>query len=269
MGKRGSNASTAASSSAGSKRSKGKAGADEDIEALLRSSSIQTKIKKSVWLKDVLDWFDDAVTKHGGVMQALEYHLVDPEACKAFAVKLDATFPPEPSVKYFSADAWDSYGRKYARSWMFGWKKHTGNKGFIHLEKFRNLLPLILVNGFESNPDEPRGQQMLVSKPNPLLYPTAADGEFPAIAGEGLLGVGELHHMKGWTRSVGLHMALLCVLESGQMDNFLKTATPHLHTYQTIFCNYVQYDSASAQIDASRGCYCCWLYVSFPRTTYI
>ena len=170
---------------------------------------------------------------------------------------LDATFPPQPSVRYFSADDWDSYGRKYARPWMFGWKKHTGNKGFIQLEKFRNLLPLILVNGFESNPDEPRGQQMRVSKPNPLLYPTAADGQFPAIAGEGLLGAGELHHMKGWTRSVGLHMALLCVLESGQMDNFLKTATPHLHTYQTIFCNYVQYDSASAQIDASRGCYCC------------
>ena len=257
MGKRGSNASTAASSSAGSKRSKVKAGADEDIEALLRSSSIQTKIKKNVWLKDVLDWFDDAVTKRGGVMQALEYHLAAPQASHAFALFLDQTFPPEPSVRYFSADDWDSYGRKYARPWMFGWKKHTGNKGFIQLEKFRNLLPLILVNGFESNPDEPRGQQMLVSKPNPLLYPTAADGEFPAIAGEGLLGVGELHHMKGWTRSVGLHMALLCVLESGQMDNFLKTATPHLHTYQTIFCNYVQYDSALAQIDASRGCYCC------------
>ena len=74
----------------------------------------------------------------------------------------------------------------------------AGNSGHTEFPKQRNLVDLMLVFGFESDPDaDPPGERMILVKPQRAFY--KEDQECPVVR-HGLMGAQGAHFEKGWKR---------------------------------------------------------------------
>ena len=85
------------------------------------------------------------------------------------------------------------------RPYMVSWKRQCGNKGYVLMEQFRNLLRLILAKGFETNNEIAGVELPVCSVHNPKLI----DGITMWMqAIEDSLPANSISMIKGWSRVV-------------------------------------------------------------------
>ena len=85
------------------------------------------------------------------------------------------------------------------RPYMVSWKRQCGNKGYVLMEQFRNLLRLILAKGFETNSEIAGVELPVCSVHNPKLIDGITVWMQPI---EDSLPANSISMIKGWSRVV-------------------------------------------------------------------
>jgi hypothetical protein len=225
---------------------------DSGLKFLASSAAVQAHLHANLWITDVLSRFDKEMVDHGGPVAYLDSVIGDPAKLLHYCNTLDTKFPENLGVEYMDQASFSVYGRKMVRPWMLAYHKQSGNKGFCYQEQLRNLIMLILVNGFETDPDSVRGKHLLIAKPDPVFF---KPGELKYVeVKSGLVGALGIHHVKSWTRSVALHVTMNLLIAEDTLDTFIHASTATVcSSIASIQCNYLCYTDSVAQIDANRG----------------
>ena len=144
-------------------------------------------------------------------------------AKKQYAEKVNAVFPPEEHVAYLDGDNW-TIGRNTILLWQACWDINAGNSGHVINDKFIKLIVLIMINGFESDPDIVPGIEMPVfDKPNPVWLPNANTGPVIPDFATRFHGVA---FVKGWRRFMAANMMVRAIIETDNVDTYLAWISP-------------------------------------------
>ncbi len=189
---------------AAKKAAKGAQGAD----ALDQQAAAAMKSAKP-FVKLMLQDFDEQMALYKSIDKYLDETYPKEQDTKDLMHKMDDSFVPDPEVSY-STDM--DPGKKRFRVWQYGYHKNCGNSGVVHVEDARNLLTLVLVNGFKTNADLlPGAEKIIATKLQPewfddfdKTYP------MPKLRRQSLPGL-SLGQVTGWK--------IICVARRGVMNS--------------------------------------------------
>ena len=164
---------------------------------------------------------------------------------------LSEVLKPEPSRTYITKESFETPGTDYVRPFHLCYRPEAGNKGHVVRENFRNLICLIMCNGFTTDPLLPGVEMLLVCKPDPRLcgaLPTE-----PLQSEPDTLGPHQVHLIKGWTRVAALHTLFLVLRKEDCFNRWLDFLGSKVSTLRTIFVNKIALPDGKDQIDINRG----------------
>jgi hypothetical protein len=166
---------------------------------------------------------------------------------KAHAEGLDNQFPPIAGAEYITNF---EHGTKLVRLWQMGFATQYGNKGMVQLDTMRNLVELVLVNGFKSNTLVPGVEALVICQPNPAFW----NGSLELVPlHDDMLPIGSVAFVKGWTRSLAAHIVASLLIKLEIVDA-VKDNHPVLFTSLCgIYANVAVFRSEADRIDANRG----------------
>ena len=208
------------------------------------------------FLSQALTVFDRLWDEHEDAADMLTSRMPTESAKQDWAHKLNTWFPPNGAKDYLKA-SWDNSvdGLVYLRPWHWSWEKVAGNRGCVNRDSFRNLVQSFLARGFMTDVLEGGIDLPVVTPPRPEL----GEASPPIVIDEGIVPAFSVHEVKGWSRAVAMHVALVCVEEAGIMDEYLKflDANGYFVNYQTQMANYITLGEGQDEVDLNRGVFVC------------
>ena len=238
MGKRASTAGGKASTPGSSKKPK----ADSELADVAATMAVFP------WFEGIMDYVDSILNEHPSASQWLCNEYPDDDDAVARAQALEAAFPPE-EVQYM--DAW-SPGRHRLQLWNLNFDVQAGNKGLVTQENFKNLVALILGQGFRTCPDLPGVEALVITKVNPIYWQDGVGPRSPLLR-DGALHIGEIGFVKGWTRSLAAQTIADIIIKLDLVD-VVRKDHPALHASLCTVHGIVGiYASEQKMIDANRG----------------
>ncbi len=113
-------------------------------------------------------------------------------------------------------------------------------KGMLIKNDARDLMELILLKGFLTNPNEPGVEKLSVLAPRPGLLTGPLDAFFAGDSKDAL-GASAVAYVKGWSRSTCFLLALLACYRTAQVppDAWVRAAS----------AVYVQFADVKSDID--------------------
>lgn len=215
-------------------------------EDAVHGEAVHSFLKSHEWAVKVLERFDAEMETHGDPIAFLDSLMPTTRLKDDYAAFLDKNFPPDDNVHY-AAD-W-APGTKHLRPYHMCWHAQSGNKGFIYLDRLKNLVLLVMAKGFLTNPSLPGVESLVIAKPQ-LCFFKADEFDFPALD---KVGIGAAHTVKGWTRGVAFHVLMQLLQLTDSFNMFTESCTmDKLMSFRTIFANCVNVDTTN-QIDMNRG----------------
>lgn len=207
-------------------------------------------------------WFNQAVAKFDELwdrfeeLETMMKHIwPTPESQKAWALRLNDIFPPEPGVEYLSPD-WGEHAVKKLRPYHWSWAKDSGNKGPVNREAYRNLLISIMVKGFCTDVTQPGIELPLITPP--YDDDSAKDDKaviFPTTIDEDVADAYSVNEIKGWSRATAMHVALAMMDATGHMDAYLDylKSNDKFSNFQTQSANFLHIPDDKDEVDVNRG----------------
>lgn len=184
----------------------------------------------------------------------------------AHAQALDHCFPPIDGADYIKDF---DHGTKLVRLWQMGFTVHYGNKGMVPLDTLRNLVELILVNGFKSNTLQPGVEALVICQPNPVFWQGSL--ELTPLHAD-MLPIASVAFVKGWTRSLAAHIVATLLIRMEIVDTVKDTHPVLFSSLCGIYANVCPFSSEVERIDANRGagltfrlCLPCFLHHTSKR----
>jgi hypothetical protein len=249
---------TKAKRGSGAEFAKDSSGDADNLAVEVAMTEVMEFMTTHEWAGKVLERYDEVMAQHGDAISFLESTMPTNQARLEHAAYLDEMFPADPNPVWPYITNWDTKGPKLLRPYHLSWHKQAGNKGFIYRDKLRNLVTLIMAKGFLTNPEIPGVELPIITNPNPAFF-NPVEFEFPSLE-NGLVDVGGVHCVKGWTRGVGLHVFIQLLKMDGLMDTFLiSCSSAKLDSFRSIYANFLGTDAAK-DMDLNRGapgtCFC-------------
>eukprot|EP00439_Symbiodinium_sp_Y106_P052814 s7054_g7.t1 len=215
-------------------------------------------------------WFNQAVAKFDELwdrfeeLETMMKHIwPTPESQKAWALRLNDIFPPEPGVEYLSPD-WGEHAVKKLRPYHWSWAKDSGNKGPVNREAYRNLLISIMVKGFCTDVTQPGIELPLITPPydddsakddKAVIFPTTIDEELRLRRLLDVADAYSVNEIKGWSRATAMHVALAMMDATGHMDAYLDylKSNDKFSNFQTQSANFLHIPDDKDEVDVNRG----------------
>lgn len=196
------------------------------------------------WVDAVMERFDREMEIHNDPLTWMAECVPD---LKAHAEGLDNQFPPIDEANYIKDF---EPGTKQLRLWQMGFAAQYGNKGMVQLDTMRNLVELILVNGFKTNTLQPGVEALVICQPNPLFW----NGSLELVSlHDDMLPICSVAFVKGWTRCLAAHIVAHLLIKM-ELTDTVKTTHPMLFdSLCVIHANIVVFSSEADRIDANRG----------------
>ena len=234
------------------KRGKGKACADTPKEKRARTGDASVSPNSAVRDSDLVDkclrFFDRMMDTHKTAHKALNFIYSNPLDRMAFFRYMDYSFPATVGVTY----AADLEGQVIQlRPWMLPWDVHSGEAGMSELSAQRNLVTLILTNGFESDADTVKCEKLLVLPRNRTIF-KAMILPVKGVIAEGLLAAHDLSFVKGWRRSVAMNICMHIVKTLDLLDDFKLHSPAVVASFSTMYAIVGKYKDDASAITASR-----------------
>ena len=131
----------------GSTSSSAAAGSDEAARA---AAAMQKGSHLFPWMHDWVTCLDTLLETHGTPSNLLRSLLPDNAAKLEYAEIINKSYPH--NANSLMTD-WLALGRTSIPIWAASYEEMAGNSGHVLVERFKRLAVLILINGFETNPD--------------------------------------------------------------------------------------------------------------------
>lgn len=222
-----------------------KGGGDELAEQAAHACQF---LASTEYFEAAMQELDSILTTYGSLPKWLDELYPDADARAELALHLDQLLPEENNVLYMKDGDW-TVGPKCARLYMFGWHVNMGNKGLMVDDYMKNLVSLIMAQGFRTDPCLPGTEALVVCAPDERLFD---DQNLLAIntVKDGLMKSHSVAFVKGWARTVCALSTVLIFDKLGIWDKLPKAVKA---SFSTAHCVVARFDNATAMVDAARG----------------
>ena len=196
------------------------------------------------WWSDAMDAIDKIFDEHTSMEQYLTSRYPSVQARKAFATELIQKFPPADDIEYIKNFL---PGTKIAHVAQLSFHAQAGNKGLVVVEQAKNLVRLVLKNGFQTDPYTPGVEAIVLCELNPALFPNPKDVATGPVMPNApdALGHQACGMVKGWTRCGAALTACTILIDLG--------ATEEVAGFNKVHGLVACYSDETARIDANRG----------------
>ncbi|CAL1168291.1 unnamed protein product [Cladocopium goreaui] len=163
-------------------------------------------------------------------------------AAKAFYKFIEAEFPPDPAVSYSTAADLQVEGTSlFLRPWQLPHRADYGLRGTSDGEVQHYLAQLVLLNGFQTDPNKPGNEKIVgCSVRTEWLYNKPTTIASSQIGEGSLANPGTLFLVKGWNRSLCcLGVLMACFQKPELLKDWGHTITV---SFSTIYASAVQSD---------------------------
>ena len=250
MGKRSALALTMGAGGAAGKKSKAK---DGNMSALTQEvQTVSGQFIMHPFLSKVLDKFDSEWLKHEDACSILNALLPTVDDQSNWALWLSKTFEPSSLYNYLdSCDEMEDGSHVILRPFAISYEREAGCKGWCSKDQLRNLIQLILVKGFVTDPTIP-GTEMLVIKEHDAsalqqmcLVETAVEtNSLPSYS---------ISCVKGWTRGMAMHLTLKLADEANVLEQYLNYLGEKKSSFASLHCLFVRPADGKDMVDINRG----------------
>ena len=211
-----------------------------------------SSLQAEEWHMLAMEFLDNIFVNHSQLCDYLTAKFPSEEDRLDFARSLDDAFPGEADVEY--ADKFEP-GPYKARLWQLSWDYQSGNHGLFLQENSRNLVSLILAQGFLTDPDAGTVEKLSVCPATLEFYKNSAFPICPKLH-PSLLPCQSINFVKGQHRSLCALVSAHIILELGLLDKFKENAD-RFSSFCTVHCVQRTFANDFAKIDAARGGYYC------------
>ena len=244
--KRGSGSNNVADATTPSKRCK-PTEAETPDKVLAKAKHAETTFSV---IKQCMKLYDDVMEKYGRIDLALDDIYKEDAVRTELWMFTENNFPPNAKVRY--AHNLEPGTCATLRPWMLPWSVHSGNSGLTEFETQRNLILLILYQGFQTDAEHIGGvTKLLVTKRIDKLFCLPTSEKVADVVPD-LLKAHDMTLVKGWRRSVSLNFVIHAIKELNLMDEVKLQASYLIDTIGTIHAIVGVYGSEEECIDANR-----------------
>lgn len=167
-----------------------------------------TELKETVPVFDeIMKYFTESIKNpNKQIYEVLNESYPSEQHRLEFSKIIDDELPANPTAQYMEDVA---VGKGCARPWMMSWDVNAGNHGDILHEFMENLVMLILLKGFCSNPETHPGFQFLTFSPPLAQKVYEQTYSYTHLdSSPNMLGIQELNEERGYARVCGLMFIL-------------------------------------------------------------